>query len=231
MELPSKTQIDQLGDRLRSDRPNRDDLIRLDIYRQSYCPAYETVIRTIKGQLELQPSGRPAKSTKSLIEKLKRESIRLTQVQDIAGCRLTVADIYSQDHVTASIARLFPGSAVVDRRDKPKFGYRAVHVIPRVSGKPVEIQVRTLLQHMWAEISEKYADLFGTDIKYGGGDLRVRTRLDQVSQLVSLIEDFEGKLGETEGSRRWQHMGPVRDERRLIVDALYQMLQAKEFEE
>jgi hypothetical protein len=47
-------------------------------------PAYERVIETIIDQLTLQPTGRLAKSTTSISDKLKRESIRLTQIQDIA---------------------------------------------------------------------------------------------------------------------------------------------------
>jgi ppGpp synthetase/RelA/SpoT-type nucleotidyltranferase len=54
---------------------------------------------------------------------------------------------------------------VVDRRAKPSHGYRAVHVVVRESGLPVEVQVRTELQHSWTELSESLADTFGSDLK------------------------------------------------------------------
>jgi ppGpp synthetase/RelA/SpoT-type nucleotidyltranferase len=33
----------------------------------------------------------------------------------------------------------------------------------------VEIQVRILMQHWWAELSEKLSDTIDPEIKYGGG--------------------------------------------------------------
>ena len=65
--------------------------------------AYEEVIATIRGAVQLEPTGRPAKSTTSIIEKLRRETIRLTQIQDIAGCRLVVPDLKSQEHVIETL--------------------------------------------------------------------------------------------------------------------------------
>ena len=94
----SKTQIDLLGDRLRRGFPSDTDLRILDDYRRSFGSAYELVVRTLR-ELGLEPTGRPAKSTGALVEKLHRESIRLSQVQDIAGCRVVVADIAEQDRV------------------------------------------------------------------------------------------------------------------------------------
>ncbi|MDE2181227.1 MAG: hypothetical protein KGJ40_10350, partial [candidate division NC10 bacterium] len=72
---------------MREDSLTESDLRILDEYRRSFEGAYETVVRTLRDELHLEPTGRPAKSTSSLIEKLRRESIRLSQVQDIAGCR------------------------------------------------------------------------------------------------------------------------------------------------
>lgn len=194
MAQASKTQIDRLGDRLKKGAFEKTDLISLDSYRRSFGPAYETVVQTIRDVIKLEPTGRPAKSTNSLIEKLKRESIRLTQVQDIAGCRAVVPDITKQDVVVDSLMNAFPKANVVDRREKPSYGYRAVHVIVEISGKTVEIQVRTSFQHIWAEISEKYADLYGSEIKYGGGEPNIRSTLEQLSKLVAVYEDIERQV-------------------------------------
>jgi ppGpp synthetase/RelA/SpoT-type nucleotidyltranferase len=52
----------------------------------------------------------------------------------------------------------------------------------------VEIQVRTRLQHVWAELSEKLADQLGNEVKYGGGPALIKQLLDQSSQLVARAE-------------------------------------------
>src|SRR5262249_26239032 len=82
----------------------------------------------------------------------------------------------------------FRGACVMDRRDKPSHGYRAVHIIAEVAGKPVEIQVRTALQHLWAEVSEKASDVLDPAIKYGGGADPWRTWLTETSELVAGYE-------------------------------------------
>jgi hypothetical protein len=57
---------------------------------------------------------------------------------------------------------------VIDRREEPSFGYRAVHIIIYEEGLAVEVQVRTVLQDIWAQMSEKLGDMWGRDIRYGG---------------------------------------------------------------
>ncbi len=166
----------------------------LDDYRRSFGEAYEVVVRAVREQLLLEPTGRPAKSTSSLIEKLHRESIRRSQVQDIAGCRVVVADAAQQKLVVASLRTVFPGSSVIDRRANPSYGYRAVHVIAQISGKLIEIQVRSSLQHLWAELSEKLSDEVDPAIKYGGGPDVFRQVLTEASELVMKHEQLEQRL-------------------------------------
>lgn len=184
----TKAQIDKLGDRLRKGNITETDLMALDVYRRSFGSAYEVVVNAIRDRLELEPTGRPAKSTTALVEKLRRETIRLTQIQDIAGCRLVTSDPAEQNRVVESLKALFPNCSVVDRRSDPSYGYRAVHVIVPYEGKLVEVQVRTDLQHQWAELSEKYSDVVDASIKYGGGDESIREWLSELSTFVSEAE-------------------------------------------
>lgn len=190
---PSKTQIDKLGERLKKGPLSEEDIKSLDEYRRSFNETYETVVQTIHDRTRLEPTGRPAKSTSSIKEKLLRESIRLTQIQDIAGCRIVVADIVEQEAVIRLLSEAFPKGSIskIDRREAPSHGYRAVHIIVELSGKLVEIQIRTALQHLWAEFSEKLSDVFDPKIKYGGGNDDVQKMLMELSEFVKDQEERE----------------------------------------
>jgi putative GTP pyrophosphokinase len=194
----TRTQVDRLGDRLKEGEITEDDLRLLDEFRKSFTPSYEDVVRGIREHLGAQTTGRPAKSTTSIIEKLRRESIRLSQIQDIAGCRFIVPDIHSQDRAVAELSQLFTRSVVVDRRERPSHGYRAVHVIVGLRTDSVEVQVRTALQHVWAELSEKIADKLGNIVKYGGGDESTRAALTGASAAIARQESLDRQLADLE---------------------------------
>ncbi len=110
-------------------------------------------------------------------------------MQDIEGCRLVVADYEAQEIHVHSIAAMFARAKVVDRRSRPSFGYRAVHVIVEVDGFAVEVQIRTTLQDLWAQLCERVADELGEpEIKYGGGPGEVRRILSTASRWIGQIE-------------------------------------------
>jgi putative GTP pyrophosphokinase len=196
--LPSsdltKSQVDRLGDRLRKGDISDDDLRLLDSYRRSFSDSYEDVVRRIRNELGLEPTGKPAKSTTSIADKLQRESIRLSQIQDMAGCRLIVNDIPTQDNIVNQLRSLFEKSVIVDRREHPSHGYRAVHVIVDSGRKLIEVQVRTQLQHLWAELSEKCSDIIDPAIKYGGGNAETLRSLSAASDQIRDVEIAEGLL-------------------------------------
>jgi len=181
----TRNQIDRLGDRLRKGHIVDDDLRLLDSYRRSFSNSYEKVVGRIRNELGLNPTGRPQKTNTSIMEKLRRQSIRLSQMQDIAGCRIVVSDILTQDEVVERLKTLFFHVDIDDRREQPSHGYRAVHVIVEDSGKLVEVQVRTSLQHLWAEVSEKLSGVVDTSIKYGSGDEDILIILNTMSHKIS----------------------------------------------
>ncbi len=190
----SNSQIDRLGERLRKQEYGEEELRLLDEYRRTFGSAYDHVVETIQRLTGIAVSGRPAKSTTSIIEKLNRESLRLSQMQDIAGCRAVVSDIEEQDRIVAALATAFADISIMDRRLKPSHGYRAVHLILREQGKIIEVQIRTALQHAWAEMCEKCADIFDPSVKYGGGPQSLRRTLDQATEQIQQIEDVESSL-------------------------------------
>lgn len=182
----SNADLDRLGERLRIEF-TATDLTRLDAYRRGFRLAYDRVVDRLRIELGLEVSGRPAKSTTAIVDKLRRGSIRLAQMQDIAGCRVVVPDITRQSRLVGLLEKMFE-VALVDRRAKPSHGYRAVHAIVHSASLPVEVQVRTDLQHGWAELSEKLADTYGISLKYGGGPPEIRQTLDEYSDLIAQFE-------------------------------------------
>jgi putative GTP pyrophosphokinase len=180
----SRSEVDRLGNRLRS-AVTVEDLRLLDKYRRSFASEYEAVVSHLRNSLLLDVSGRPAKSTTAIVDKLKRESIRLSQMQDIAGCRIIVEHIKAQDElISAIMSTLQLPISVFDRRKLPSHGYSAVHLIVKLGEHSIEIQIRTQLQHLWAELSEKFSDGFDPAIKYGGGPAEIKEFLKALSLLI-----------------------------------------------
>jgi putative GTP pyrophosphokinase len=166
------------------------DLRQLEAYKLSFGAAYQAVLRVLR-QRSLSVNSRPEKSTLSIVAKLNREKTRLSRMQDIAGCRLVVADIVAQNQEIEALKKDFPTADIIDRRAAPKHGYRAVHLVVHIENKAVEIQVRTALQQLWAELSEKSSDVFGTEVKYGGGPSNWKTLLTYMSQAIANHEISE----------------------------------------
>ena len=200
----SKSQLDRLGERLRVEEITAGDLRSLDEYRRSFLEPYANTADIIRDELKLEPTGRPAKSTTSIRDKLRRESIRLSQIQDIAGCRIVVPDIVAQDETVRALVDKFGDVRVSDRRAKPSHGYRAVHLIAQCAGRPIEIQVRSAFQHIWAELSEKIADVFDPALKYGNGPeqwsawlLRISNSIAEGERLQMKLHNLKIKAGDT----------------------------------
>lgn len=183
----SRAQIDKLGERLKAGPTTAADLRLLDEYRQTFRAAYAEVVTAV-ADLGFAPTGRPAKSTSAIIDKLRRESIRLTQIQDIAGCRIVVVDRLEQDAVAARLRERLVEVEIVDRRASPSHGYRAVHAIARPQGLPVEVQIRTVWQHHWAETSERLADEVGPGLKYGQGPPDLQRQMTDWSDAIGRWE-------------------------------------------
>ena len=189
--MTSKAEINRLGDALREGNLTSKNLIALDEYRRSFQPALAIVIsiwQQFLGFPEILVQ-RPSKATPSIIAKLRRQpTLKLTQIQDIAGLRVWLSDRYSQNVLTERVQSVFPNAKVIDRRKAPTHSYRAVHLIVNALDRPVEIQLRTEMQHAWAHLSERLADSLGHDLKYGGGDQQLRNKLKELSDRIDTLE-------------------------------------------
>jgi ppGpp synthetase/RelA/SpoT-type nucleotidyltranferase len=201
----STSYVNRLGDRLRKDKPQPSDVEALDAFRRSFDEAQQTVVRKLR-ELGLEPSVR-IKTTISIVQKLKRESIRLSKLQDVAGCRVVVNDVMEQDRVVGIISGAFAKAEVADRRRNPSHGYRAVHVIIDVDRRLVEVQIRTELQHLWAEFSETLAGALDQSIKYGGGAPVIQENLLSTSETIALIELGQRRV--RDGFNKQQTISPA----------------------
>lgn len=164
------SQIDRLGERLRASATiSEDDLDLLQQFRAEHSEALRIVQERIEPELPGASQTSRVKTVGTLHDKLRRQPTKLSRVHDIAGVRIVEkTGLDGQDDTVARLLRAFPAAVVKDRRKSPMHGYRAVHVIAHVGRCWIEIQVRTTMQHLWAEVVERLGDRWGRQIRYGG---------------------------------------------------------------
>lgn len=212
MPLPiTKREFDRLGVRLVAHvSPSEADLADLE----TALAAYQEVLERVKIHLRdlgFAPTQR-VKTTSTMIDKLRRTpGMDLSRMQDIAGARLTVRNLTAQDQAKDQIGEFFTaqGSRVreVDRREDPRFGYRAMHLVVRVDDLPVEIQIRTELQDSWAQIVERLGDRWGRGIRYGQepdnpeGLVRSGKSVYTRRELMALLITLSDSIWDVERSR------------------------------
>jgi ppGpp synthetase/RelA/SpoT-type nucleotidyltranferase len=169
----SKSRISRLGKALISaSPPPAESLKELHELLIVYDAALDVAIARIREHVNVQLTSR-LKNTGTILEKLRRSGGgSLGNVQDLAGIRIVLdCDLAEQIRFARRIEKLFSSETrppkIADKRLEGMRGYRAVHVIATVEGRPVEIQIRTRLQHQWANLFEKFADIVGRGIRYG----------------------------------------------------------------
>jgi len=131
-----------------------------------------------------------------IVRKLRRLSVRLTQLQDIGGCRIIVennVDVdrlisFIQDNVSKSGS--FAVTRITDYREKGRdeTGYRSAHLLLERSGRSLELQIRSRIQHYWAESIERTSVIYGKHLKEQEGDPIVIAYFKQLSDVFYEIE-------------------------------------------
>ncbi|MGH3831290.1 MAG: hypothetical protein ACRDRS_12740 [Pseudonocardiaceae bacterium] len=195
----TKSAMEALGKRLvKFSPPASDDIKSLQGLLFAYDEALAIAVDLVRDNLGHEPTSR-IKTTGTILDKLRRHGgSSLKGMQDLAGMRIVKdCDRTEQDGLAEGLVCLFAkyGNTrprLVDRRTNPSYGYRALHIIVYISGAPVEIQLRTQLQHEWADLFEKLADRVGRGIRYGEPPEHWR------DQAVSLNIKFVG-----ENSSEW----------------------------
>jgi len=136
-------------------------------------------------------------------DKLVRQpGMALSRMQDIGGCRavlLTQADVDAavehlrQRHALELLARE-AGYVAEPKSD----GYRAKHVIGRSGGVLIEIQLRTELQHRWAELVEQFDRRRGTDLKTGRGSEEAAALMRRAAEVFADLDMGRIEAGRTD---------------------------------
>lgn len=199
--------IDELGQRLAAAGLNDLDEADYQAFRTGFAGALSEVTQALTECADTALAGRRTevgsriKAIDSVVAKLRRKETQLSTMQDIAGCRLTVPTLADLQVAV----RWLRGRLTVEREKDythrgQKGGYRAVHLIVSTSSERyAEIQIRTEVQHAWANLSEQLAYSIDRLIKAGGGPPDVRRRLLLLSRQGWLVDSLVEHLRATRG--------------------------------
>jgi len=208
----SKSRIDKAGRALANSPAELTyELLELeevfDSYRTLHLRPLTSLTSTIQSWLigygENYYIAQRLKRKPQIARKLRRLSVRLTQLQDIGGLRIIVQDDKAVDALSKFLDKHFEESGqfklqrTTDYREKgrDRTGYRALHKIIANDSVHLELQIRSRIQHYWSENIEKTSVLYGQHLKEEQGDPAV---LEYFRRLSDLFYDVE--KGRTPGT-------------------------------
>ena len=171
-----------------------------DKFRQAHLqPLSETTLEIQKLLLEYGSEYYIAQRLKrkpQIVRKLKRLSVRLTQLQDIGGSRIIVPTNREVDALYNFLKEKsehesgFAIKKITDYREKGRddTGYRALHLIMERDRVCLELQIRSRIQHYWAESIERTSVIYGYHLKEQEGDRIVIEYFKKLSDVFYEIE-------------------------------------------
>ena len=203
----SKTKIDKAGIILTKDIESTENIQEyleleqvFDEYRKAHLqPLTQTTLELQSWLGNYNTSYYIAQRLKrkpQIIRKLIRLSVRVTQLQDIGGCRIIVETNKEVDRLHGYIQEKLSQQndlelvRETDYRSKGRddTGYRALHLILNRSGYKLELQIRSQIQHYWAESIERTSVVYGYHLKEKEGDPTVIQYFKKLSDNFAEIE-------------------------------------------
>lgn len=120
---------------------------------------------------------------------IRQQSMRLSQMADIAGVRAVLPDLNAVQRVAVQLRRnwTITGGADYIARPKPD-GYRALHLINKHRGRLIEVQLRTTRQDAWANAVEADGRVFAPDLKWGVGPAELTEYYAAVGRLLACLD-------------------------------------------
>jgi putative GTP pyrophosphokinase len=116
-------------------------------------------------------------------------------MHDIGGCRGILPNHDAVDRVIERLQaqrRWNLRPKVWDYVTEPKpDGYRAKHLVAIKDGKLIEIQLRTIVQHRWAELVERFDRTHRLNLKTGRATVENQELFADLSELLRLQEQGE----------------------------------------
>jgi len=239
----SVSAINRLGLRIRHNELTLDDLAMLQRLRQEHFALLADVQSEIQDRLPGVVQTSRLKTVQTIVDKLRREPhMALSRMQDIAGVRIVEEMNRAEQTVLASdVLAAVGGGKLVDRRTRPRFGYRAVHLTVRRDQRSVEIQIRTRMQDQWAQIVERLGDSWGRQIRYGelpdeadrmilGNPKMTRRRLwNLVQSVATVVDSWEAAvvehLGEPTADDATDTVGMSRKDIDEVLETIVQALE------
>lgn len=189
----------------------------------------QKVKRVARGALVVQR----LKRARSMLAKLSKESsMRLTQMQDIGGCRAVVGsinEVYAIRDQYRQSRSLHEFVAEDDYIANPKpSGYRSLHLIYRFKSKGhpqynrlmLEVQLRTVTQHAWATAVETVSAVIGQALKASEGERNWLLYFQNAGTALEYTENstLAAQRGVTRGTiaRELQRLGKQLDVRNKL---------------
>jgi putative GTP pyrophosphokinase len=171
----------------------------------------DLVTELVAGERVLSVSGRTKDEESFIAKALRRNedgkfrySDPLTEITDISGVRVICYTVSQAKSVCEIVTNNFDVVEYVDKseelREKRKLGYTSIHLLSKLNNERsnlpeykrhkdllCEIQVRTILQHAWAELEHR------VQYKKGNIDNKLHERFLALAGLIQIADrEFEG---------------------------------------
>ena len=198
-------QIDAAGERLRdAEQPAADDLAIYEEYRESFREPVASVTETaleLTLDAELLEWGGRQKTVESVVAKLRAQDLALTGITDIGGVRIVLPSLAEVNRVHQALDEGLIAQVKDYRGTGTKRGYRALHLILQATpDRVVELQIRSQIHNVWANLTERLQQRTGHDIKHAAGPAALLDALEELSEYGRTVD---GRRRDVVGFGRW----------------------------